>query len=138
MDKQQRIEIVNEIMREIASRGRRFFHSKGENGKSEAQTEVAYLFIRNNKIWYKAEWVWKHNPRYDICLSVPEYRKPKGWFHGDTLLGLVRDFKDFIQGDDNANHNNGYGGLYCSHWGYPKEDMEAIQQLAIKLGYLKP
>ncbi|WP_448104722.1 hypothetical protein [Pedobacter panaciterrae] len=127
MDKQKRVEIVNEIIIEIASRGRKFFHSDGN---------IAELFLRNGKIFYKFEWACRGVT--ETCLSIPDYRKPKGWQHGGTLLGLVRDFCDFIKGDDDANHNNGYGGLYCPHWGYSEEDMNAIQAKAIELGYLKP
>lgn len=39
---------------------------------------------------------------------------------GGTMWGLINDFKDFIYGDDDTNHNNGYGGLYRPHWGYPE------------------
>jgi len=127
--KEQRVEIINQIIKEIASRGRKFFANK-ETGA------VASLHIMNRKIYYKTEWVYAGIT--DICLSVPDYRNPKGWYHGGTLLGLVRDFCDYINGDDKSNDNNGYGGLYCPHWGYPDEDMKAIQQKAIELGYLKP
>ncbi|OPG98930.1 hypothetical protein B2I21_09885 [Chryseobacterium mucoviscidosis] len=57
--------------------------------------------------------------------------------HGGTLWGLVCDFRDYIGGDDDSNHNNGYGGLYCPHWGYPEGDMKAIRKRAEELGYLK-
>jgi hypothetical protein len=57
---------------------------------------------------------------------------------GGTMWGLVQDFRDYIFGDDDANHKNGYGGLYCKHWAYPEEDMEEIRAVAEELGYLKP
>lgn len=126
--KQQRVEIVNKIIKEIASRSRKFFHSDGN---------IAYLYLKNNKIWYKCEWVSKHQPITDICLSVPKYRKPKGWFHGGTLQSLVMDFCDYIRTGGDTNNNNGYGGLYCPHWGYKEDDMIAIRNVAIELGYLK-
>lgn len=126
--KDERIKIVNEIILEISSRGRRFFQSNGK---------VAEIFIKNRKVYYKCEWVSEHNPVAEICLTTPYYRSPKGWFHGGTLLALVRDFQDYIRTGEHSNHNNGYGGLYCPHWGYSPDDMKAIQKKALKLGYLE-
>ena len=125
--KEERIAIINAIIREIADRGRKFFRH-GDN--------VAELFLRNNKVRYRCEYVpYDHSPK-EICLSIPEYQMPKGWYHGGTLRALVLDFRDFIQRGGFTNHNHGYGGLYCPHWGYSAEDMQAIQQKAIDLGYL--
>lgn len=124
--KQQRIDICNQILTEIGSRGRRFFWMDGNQ---------AYLYLKGNKIWYKSEWITERNPS-DICFSIPRYIRPKGWHHGGTLEALIYDFIDFIKTGNYSNHNNGYGGLYCPHWGYSVEDMKAIQQKAIELGYL--
>lgn len=127
--KAARVAIVNEIIKEIASRGRRFFAH---------EDKVAYLYLKNGKIWYKCEWVSTHQPITDVCFSIPKYRKPKrGFTHGGTLESLVRDFCDFIRKGGDTNHNHGYGGLYCTHWGYPAEDMKAIRAKAIELGYMK-
>ena len=121
--KQDRIEIVNEIIKEIASRGRNFFKYKDR---------VAYLFLKNGRLYMKDEYKEK-----DLALSTKHGYPPKGFTHGGTLWGLTKDFKDFIQTGEYSNHNNGYGGLYCPHWGYSKEDMKAIQDRAKELGYLK-
>jgi hypothetical protein len=122
MQQEERVRIVNEIIKEIASRGRFFF--AGQKGAAE-------LFLRNGKVYYKSEYTGNN-----LCLSIPDYRRPKGWHHGGTLMALCRDFKDFIVTGEKTNHNNGYGGLYCPHWGYSENDMEAIQEKAKKLGYL--
>lgn len=126
-DKEKRIEIVNEIIKTIAGCGRNFF---GHNG------EVASLFVRNNKVWYKCEYVYGNIT--EICLSIPKYTKPKGWFHGGTLQSLVMDFSEYIRNGGYVNGKNGYGGLMCPHWGYSTEDMKMIQNKARELGYLKP
>lgn len=127
--REQRIDIVNEIIREIASRGRRFLHTKSKE-------RTSYFVWDGRKLWY-----------IDSYTGVPlhmqkgsSHKNNKQYYYfsgGGTLQGLVNDFKDFIYGDDDANHNNGYGGLYCPHWGYPEEDMKAIRKLARDLGYLK-
>lgn len=127
-DKEQRVEIVNAVIREIASHDRRFFHHNGQ---------IAELFIKGTKIWYKCEWIndrAKH-PVTEICLSVPEYRSLKGWFHGGTLQGLVLDFRDFINSGKPANGKHGYGGLYSPHWGYSVGSMSEIRSKARELGY---
>ena len=121
MNKQEGIDIVNEIIKEIANRGRQFF---------KYNDKVGYLFERNNKIFYHSEYL-----DIDICFSIPYYHKPKRWHHGGTLLALIKDFKNFIQTGEKSNGLNGYGGLYCPHWGYDGNDMEIIREKAEKLGY---
>ena len=120
--RQERIEIVNEIIKEIASRGRNFFKYK-EN--------VANVFWKNNRLY-----MWNEYNGKDMCLSTKTHYQPKHWHHGGTLWGLTRDFKDFIMTGEKSNHNHGYGGLLCPHWGYPESDMKAIQDRAVTLGYL--
>lgn len=127
MTKQDRVAIINQIMISIGSKDRRFFYSKKNN-------RYAYLSIaKSGKIYYHCE----HSPDIPICMSVPETRKPKNWQHGGTLLSLVRDFCDFIRTGEDSNHNHGYGGLFCPHWGYEEESMKEIRQVAYELGYLK-
>lgn len=126
-NKDHRLKVVNAIIKEIASTGRRFFFN-------EKTLEIASLFIRGNKIFYKCEWV--HNNIEEICLSVPSYRNPVGFYHGGTLQSLLGDFKHYILTGDPKNGLNGYGGLYCPHWGYSIEEMKSIRKLAFNLGYL--
>ncbi|ERM19016.1 hypothetical protein [Brevibacillus laterosporus] len=125
LNKQQRIEIVNRIIKEISHRGRGFFYSKDKE-------RTAYFVQGERTLWFIDEYT-----GIPIKMVKAQMYNDRGFSHGGTLWGLVNDFKDFINGDDDANHNNGYGGLYCPHWGYPEEDMEAIQKYAIELGYLK-
>ena len=120
--RQERVDVVNKIIAEIASLGRTFF--KFENN-------VAIIFIKNGRLYMKNEYNGK-----DMCLSTKNGYPPKHWSHGGTLWGLTKDFKDFIMTGEKTNHNNGYGGLYSPHWGYEKEDMLKIQKLALQLNYL--
>lgn len=117
--RQERLEIVNEIMKEIASRGRKFFYHEGM---------VAQL-VDNGKIYYKAE----YGKKKLICLSVPAYRKPNGWFHGGTLFSLVKEFRDYVRTGEKGNY---YSGLLSPHWGYPDDEMLAVREKAKQLGYL--
>lgn len=120
--KEERLKVVNTIIREIANRGRRFFYEKG-------RTNSYFLFAGNKR---KRLWFWdKHagviNPyqTYDKCSE------------GGTLWALIKDFKEFILTGKYSNGKHGYGGLYCPHWGYAEEDMQAIRNIARDLGYLK-
>lgn len=132
LDKVKRIDIVNQIIKEISNHDRRFFYSSDTD-------KVAYLSIDNKgKIWYWNEY-FNGNPFYKekINLSIPDYKRPCGWQHGGTLLALMRDFCDFIRTGEYSNHNHGYGGLYCPHWAYSEKSMFIIINKAKELGYLK-
>lgn len=120
--KEDRIEIVNIIISDIASKGRKFFFYKGR---------IANIFSVNNKLYMRNEY-----NSTDMFLNTKFGYPPKHWHHGGTLWGLTKDFRDFIQTGEKSNHNNGYGGLYCPHWGYPEGDMKEIQEKAKQLGYL--
>lgn len=120
--RQSRIDVVNEIIKEISTCGRNFFAYKND---------TAYIFIKNGRLYMHNEYNGK-----DMALSTKFGFPPKHWHHGGTLWGLTKDFKDFIVSGEKSNHNNGYGGLYCPHWGYPENDMKKIQEKAISLGYL--
>jgi len=122
MEKDQRIHVVNEIIKEIASRGRKFF--SGKYG-------VAELITHNGRLYMKSE-----HTGCNLCLSTKFGYQPKGWTHGGTLWGLTKDFKEFIQSGNKSNGENGYGGLFCPHWGYSEADMKAIQEKAKSLNYL--
>lgn len=116
--REERVKIVNEIIKEIAGRGRKFFYHDGK---------IAEL-VDKGRIYYKAE----YGNKPLMCLSIPDTRQPKGWFHGGTLMRLTREFRDFIK---NGKRREG-SGLYSPHWGYPTEDMKEIRKLAIQLNYL--
>lgn len=124
--REERIIIVNEIIKEIASRGRQFFY----DGRTTISS-VATIFQRNGRIYMVNEYNGEQ-----MCLNTKHGYPPKHWHNGGTLWALTKDFKDFIMTGEKSNHNHGYGGLYCPHWGYPESDMKAIQDKAVSLGYL--
>lgn len=126
-DKFNRMVAVNTIMKEIASRGRNFF---------ACDDKIAELVLATNgKVYYRSEFYPRHAWSKElICLSIPAYRKPKGWNHGGTLQMLVIEFRDFIKDGKPRERST----LYSPHWGYPEADMEAIRELATSLGFLCP
>lgn len=120
--KQQRVDIINKIVEKIATTGRNFYSYKGVADK---------FFLKNNRVYLADAYSGK-----DLCLETKFGYPPKGFHMGGTMWGLAKDFKKFIHEGVYSNHTNGYGGLYCPHWGYPEEAMKEIQELATELGYL--
>ncbi|MFD2330647.1 hypothetical protein ACFSR7_15450 [Cohnella sp. GCM10020058] len=125
----ERIENANRLIREIGSRGRGFLYYK------RADRYSAFHWA-GGRLWYT-----DHYSGIPMIMDPGQEGKTKdqqrAFSSGGTLWGLMQDFRDYIFGDDDANHNNGYGGLYCPHWAYPEEDMQAIRALAVELGYLR-
>jgi hypothetical protein len=124
-NRENRIKIVNEIIKKIASCGRCFFKNKDD-------LDMAYIFEKKGRLYMHNEY-----NKAEMCLYTKHGYQPKKWHHGGTLWGLTKDFKEYIMTGQDTNHNNGYGGLYCQHWGYPESEMKAIQEKAKMLGYLK-
>jgi hypothetical protein len=123
--KEERLEVVNKIIREIASRGRKFFYSKTKDRYAE-------MVIEKGKVYFIDDYTGERVYAYNTVQNAH-----RNFSHGGTLWGLINDFREFIVKGEYTNHNNGYGGLYSPHWGYPKEDMQAIINLAKDLGYLE-
>lgn len=127
---QDRIDIINHLIREIGSRSHRSLYYPKED-------RYAAFHWAGGRLWFTDQYT--NLPMIMEPETVGKTREQRKRFSsGGTMWGLVNDFRDFIFGDDDANHNNGYGGLYCHHWGYPPEDMAAIRNKAVELGYLKP
>lgn len=122
--RENRIKVVNEIIKEIALRGRGFFLNKKD-------LNMAYIYDKDGRLYMHNEY-----SRVEMHLHTKFGYPPKGWYHGGAMWGLVKDFKEYIMNGGNTNHNNGYGGLFCPHWGYPESDMKIIQEKAKDLGYL--
>jgi hypothetical protein len=122
LTREDRINIINIIINKIATTGRNFFSYKG------AISKITY---RNGRLYMFNEYTKK-----DMSLSTKYGYPPRGFSGGGTLWALTKDFKDFILSGEKSNHNHGYGGLYCTYWGYEEKDMLEIQKLAKELGYL--
>ena len=120
--RKDRIDVVNQLIKTIASLGRKFFNHK---------SNIAYVFEKNKRLYMKNEY-----NGAEMCLSTRYCHPSRMWHHGGTLWALVQDFKEYIITGKRKNGTNGYGGLYCPYWGYPEDDMEAIVTKAKELGYL--
>jgi len=114
-----RIVVVNRIIEKIAGCGRRFFWHRDQ---------VCYMFLSKGIVFIHSA----HAGDVEVFQDKPL----KEHIGGGTLEGLVKDFANYIHTGEYSNHKNGYGGLYCPHWGYPESDMLDIQNFARELGYL--
>ena len=123
LTKVQRLEIVNTIISEIANRGRGFFKYKDK---------VASYFLMNGELFYEHAYV--------TTKSFSRVNK-EGYFtaeyHGGTLRALIKEFSAFIRTGKDTDGSEGRAGLWSPHWGYTEEDMKAIRDLAIQIGYTK-
>ncbi|SDQ19313.1 hypothetical protein LHA31_10210 [Carnobacterium viridans] len=122
--KEERVEIINKIIKNIGSVGRKFFYY-------EPDGQYGYFKIINNRIYYVDEYT------KDVLYAYSYKHLEKGFSHGGTLNALVLDFSEFIRTGKYTNGNNGYSGLYCTHWGYSVGMMQEVQKYAKQLGYLK-
>lgn len=122
-EKEIRLEKANKLIEKIASCGRNFFRY------SEDGTTAKFLF-KNNRVYYMDEYTKKEMLTYN-------YLQFEYFNHGGTMMALVMDISEWIRTGKYTNGNNGYGGLYCRHWGYSEENMQEIRRFATEIGYLK-
>lgn len=123
MDKEQRLEKINALIKFISERGRRFFYS-GSNKR------VASMKLKNNRVYFV-----DHRTGEEV-YAYNGFSK-KGFSHGGTIWALVCDFSLFIRTGKNTNGTNGYGGLYSGDWGHSDEIQTEIIEYAKSIGYLK-
>lgn len=118
--KSKRLNSVNELIKVIATHGRKFFRHK-EN--------IAYMEIDSNgRIWfiddYKGARIYTHYRR--------EWRE---FSHGGTLKSLVEAFRDYIQtGYFNFLQLGPWPDWVCNSdlWGY-EQDMSIVRKKAKEL-----
>lgn len=131
MTEQERLNAVNELIKVIASCGRRFFSENSDNhGKPIENAFVSFMEVdKRGKVWftdyYTRKRIYTHY-RYDW----------KGFTSGGTLRDLVCVFREFIKRGTTMNKRYfNTSELYCSGhpWGYGDELTE-VKDAAIKLG----
>ncbi|HDR4766290.1 TPA: hypothetical protein ACQ75Q_001440 [Bacillus thuringiensis] len=128
MDKKKRVEIVNSLINYLADHEKGLFRYEDEN-------RTAHFKHDGRNLWFVDHF---SNVAMRMTRSSYKNKKQERYFSsGGTMWALIRDFTDFIYGDDKSNGNNGYGGLYCTHWGWTKEEMENMRVHAREIGYLK-
>ncbi|KNE22462.1 hypothetical protein [Virgibacillus pantothenticus] len=130
LSKEERLETINKLIRFISEHGRRFFYSKS-TANLENVNSVAFMKLKNGRIYFVDSYT-----RREIAV-INNYRDWKGFSSGGTLRALILDFAEFIRTGKYTNGNNGYGGLYCTHWGHSDEVQQEIINYAKEIGYLR-
>lgn len=132
MNKQKRIEIVNSLIKYIAENDER---KRKDSGLFHYKDKVAYFKHDGRTLFFIDHYtnVAMSMNRSSRVTKIQEYN----FSSGGTMFGLIKDFTHFIYGNDNSNGLNGYGGLYCTHWGWTEEAMKKMREYAGEIGYLK-
>ena len=118
----ERMNKINELIEVIANTDRRFFYHKNKENIDK------FIDCKTTVFFYDAY--------LDKRISLT-YRNRHNFSHGGTLWGLVNDFKEWIITGKLSNGSNGYGGVYCPHWGYSKEGQLKVIEKAKEIGFIK-
>lgn len=117
-----RIDAVNELLKVIASHGRKFFNHKGVVAHMEKDI--------NGKVWLVDE--------YTRCRVYVAYNG--NWFgfnSGGTLKNLVLELYEYIKSGSPVSVDRlaytGFRGDGSNVWGYPIESVEPMREQALKL-----
>lgn len=121
-DKHDRASQANELLKIIASCGRRFF-----SGRNPTETSRFYVNYRGHVYFWDAYSV------RDICLSYKYWGYKQGFSHGGTLRDFVSALAWYIRTgepipDCHLPKDN--------YWGYG-DDMEKVRAKATELGIAK-
>ncbi|MFR3684868.1 MAG: hypothetical protein ACLTXM_07510 [Enterococcus sp.] len=123
MTKQERLNFANDFIKLIASTGRKFFNYE-ENGGAIGRFE-----LKNGRTYFIDGYTKKSIYAYENHYFGNRFTE------GGTMQALVLDIAEWIRTGQATNAKNGYGGIYCDNWGYPSQDMSAIQQRAKEIVY---
>lgn len=122
-EKEKRIEKANKLLNKIASCGPNFFYY-------DKDKTTAKFLLKNNRIYFMDEYTKSEMLAYNYRQLGRKFNQ------GGTMKALVLDISEWIRTGKRTNGKNGYGGLFCPHWGYSESDMKNIQDFARELGYL--
>lgn len=130
----ERARRVNDLIRVIASCGRRFFSEATEYHKDEAMVgRIGCIEVdANARLWWVDAWRGQR-----VFLNTPSWGRWEGFHHGGTLRQLVKAFMGFIR---TGKPIAGYFGpfpdwiLKRDPWAYGHKNMEKIEREAQRLG----
>ena len=123
-----RLSVANQIIKEIASHGRRFLSMNSDSKAPEPSARTSYFEISNGRLWYIDKW---RGSRIYVHNECPARR---GWGRkfsdGGTLLSLLRNLRDFIVHGDliKIGHFGPFPDWICGGdpWGYG-DDMPLLR-----------
>lgn len=127
-DKESRCEKANELIKLIATRGRKFCNYED---RTDRNGHISYFKLINNRVYYVDGFTHK-------AIYAYHYRHFKRYFsEGGTLQALMQDLSLYIRTGKATNGTNGYGGVYCQAWGYREDDLAEIRAKAVEIGFSK-
>lgn len=122
--KEQRLNNANELIQLIATTGRKFFNHSDRPG-----CFIGYFVLNEGRTYFVDGYIKKPIYAYDHRYFGRKFTE------GGTMQSLILDIAEWIRTGEPMNAKNGYGGVYCNHWGYPAEDMAKIQAKAVEIGF---
>jgi len=118
----ERIEHINQLIKVIASYGRKFFDHKGTIANMEKDAK--------GKIWFVDEFTRRR-------IYVAYKGRWKGFNHGGTLRNLVEEFYSYIKTGQQIDIRliglKGFRTDGSNIWGYPPKEAVKMRQEALKL-----
>lgn len=126
MNKQERCIKANELILLIATSGRKFFNYED---RAERNGFICKFELKKGRTYFLDGYTNKR-----IYAYGNQYFRRK-FTQGGTMQALVLDIAEWIRTGKPTNAKNGYGGVYCDHWGYPADDMAKIQRKAQEIGF---
>lgn len=123
MSKEERCIRANELILLIATTGRMFFNYEEHGG------DISAFTVAKGRIYFIDGYTNKRIYAYGNQFFRRKFTQ------GGTMQALVLDIAEWIRTGKPANAKNGYGGVYCDHWGYPADDMAKIQRKAQEIGF---
>ncbi len=126
--KDTRVKLANQMIREIATRGRKFFYSPKNDRFAQ------FIVKENGRLYFVDD----HNGN-ELPLSHCHSNKWRRYFsHGGTLKDLILALADFIQTGSTIHRGHFFAPQWVcggDPWGYGSE-MSAIQSKAEELGII--
>lgn len=141
--KQARLEHANQLIRIIASHGRRFFYYGGSNvWNPETKTSTfvpadryASLELRNGRVYF----IDSYSEKAVYTHPTPFGNDWRGFTNGGTLRSLVEDMRDYVlKGTPIPRwkiviQQRGHQDLEGNIWGYDVEGARAVRAAAYAL-----
>ena len=124
-DRDFRCKKANEFIELVASTGKKFFNYE-ENGGF-----IGYFELKKGRTYFVDGYTKKSIYAYENHYFGNSFTE------GGTMQALVLDIAEFIRTGEATNAKNGYGGIYCDHWGYPAQAMADIHRKAKEIGFTK-
>ena len=126
MIKEKRVEQANELIKLIATSGRKFFNYED---RTECGGIISRFELKKGRIYFVDGYT-----KVSMYAYAPKFLN-HGFTQGGTMKAFVLDLAEWIRTGKPTNAKNGYGGVYCDHWGYPPADMTKIQQKSQEMGF---